>query len=112
MNITMAEKMNISLPAKPNIYEFAENGYSEVVNISLENNATKNYVCHLCDYKGKDKGGMTKHIRSKHRAVGKKQKRDDTLDDGLEEKKLKADVNVFHPEASSTQVSAVELPKN
>ena len=74
----MNDKMNISLPAETNNDDQRENSYSEVVNISLNNSVTKKFLCDTCDFKGNDKAAVTRHIRSKHRTVGQKQKRNDS----------------------------------
>ena len=62
------ENMNVSLPPISISREPEASGYSEIINISLDNKASKKYVCDLCDFRGNDKGGMKRHIRTKHKA--------------------------------------------
>lgn len=100
----MAESMNVSLPAQSS--EPTDNAYSEVVNISLDNSATKKYLCNLCEFKGNDRGGMTRHIKSKHRTAGQKQKRDESVNEGFDEKKPKVDEYDFDPQIFSTQATS------
>ena len=50
---TMSETMSTSLPLNTTLNE---NAFSEIVNISIDNNASKKYLCHSCEFKGNDIG--------------------------------------------------------
>ena len=49
---------------------------------------------------------MTRHIKSKHRTVGQKQKRDESVNEGLDEKKPKVDEYDFDSQIFSTQATS------
>ena len=85
----MADNMNKSAPLTLNTTD-SDNSFSEIVNISIDNLASKKYVCNHCDFKSSDIGGMKRHIGAKHRS--KKHARDDSsVSENSEVKKLKAD---------------------
>ena len=102
MSSNMTESMKISEVQTVNALEFAENGFTEGVNIDIQGKASNRYACNLCDFKNTDKGGMKRHIHAKHRPGGlKRQEHDDNLDYEGEEKKAKTDN--FEPDTTSTQ---------
>ena len=76
--------MNLSLPGD-NMLEKSERSFTEVVNISLDNSASKKFLCDFCDFKGNDKGGMKRHVNSKHKA-SRKHERDENTDELPDEK--------------------------
>ena len=106
----MTEKMNSSLPHSLDAFESVDTTYSEVVNISLDNTASKRFICNLCEFKSNDKGGMKRHITTKHKPQDGlfKRKREDTNNDNVDDKKARNDTP-FYPEASSTQKSRSPL---
>ena len=102
----MAEKMNVSLPSAVNTLDDTERSYTEVVNISLDNTASKKFMCNYCDFKGNDKGGMKRHVKSKHKASRKHERDEENAEEQPDEKKPKTDQVLFNPESTSTQVSS------
>ena len=66
----MTDSKKISEIQTLNLLEFAENGFVEGVDVNFEGKATTKYACKFCDFKNKDKGGMKRHIQSKHKPGG------------------------------------------
>ena len=90
--------MEIPQTQTVNLLEFAENAYSEEVNIDMEE-----IFCNMCDVKNLDKGIMTRHVNAKHRLGGlKRQGQDESTDQKGDVKKSKTEE--FNPNATSTQI--------
>eukprot|EP00092_Neocalanus_flemingeri_P108326 GFUD01139114.1.p1 GENE.GFUD01139114.1~~GFUD01139114.1.p1 ORF type:complete len:117 (+),score=13.45 GFUD01139114.1:75-425(+) len=85
-----------------NMIEFAENAFSDEVNIDIEGKPSTKFNCNLCDFKNANRGGMKRHIHASHRLGGlKRQEHDDTQDGEGEDKKTRIDD--FHPDWTSTK---------
>ena len=82
MKVVMAEQMEISQTQTVNLLEFVENAYSEEVNIDMEGVTSKKFSCNMCDFKNHDKGGMSRHVKAKHRLGGMKRPgNDESIED-------------------------------
>lgn len=100
--------MEIPQTQTVNLLEFAENAYSEEVNIDMEGISSKRYSCNMCDFKNVDKGGMTRHVNAKHRLGGlKRQGQDESTHQKGDENKSKTEE--FNPNMTSTQIPKPQL---
>ena len=103
----MAEFMKTPQTPTVNLLEFAENAFTEEVDIDIHGKSSYRYACNICDFKNSDKGGMKRHIHARHRLGGlKRQELDDNHDDndGMKQKSEE-----FNPNITSTQKPKLNL---